>query len=242
MIRLVRAGLRLLDAALEGRRRAGGSAGSYVVRVGSTFTEPALAAHRAALAAAGDDARWGIRLFVTDDRLEPRGLGRLQGPPIDGVVELGYEIAEARAGAVCDGGHIRRRRRGLRGRDGDSGSSPHAPRAERLEPSPREGGLRFDGEAAEGGERSGASAWRAHRGFRPGGARRRGSALELTVAGEAAAGGSGRQPAPRGKSGHRRAGWSGDVPAKAAGKCHRNEPPQCRAAREPGAGKGEKVR
>jgi hypothetical protein len=31
-------------------------------------------------------------------------------------------------------------------------------------------------------------------------------------------------------------------PGKPAGKCHRNTPPKRRAAREPGAGKGEKVR
>jgi hypothetical protein len=37
-------------------------------------------------------------------------------------------------------------------------------------------------------------------------------------------------------------GGRGTDPAKAAGKCHRNTPPKRRAAREPGAGKGEKVR
>jgi hypothetical protein len=31
-------------------------------------------------------------------------------------------------------------------------------------------------------------------------------------------------------------------PGKPAGKCHRNKPPKRRAAREPGAGKVEKVR
>jgi hypothetical protein len=31
-------------------------------------------------------------------------------------------------------------------------------------------------------------------------------------------------------------------PGKPAGKCHRNKPPKSRAAREPGAGKGEMVR
>ena len=31
-------------------------------------------------------------------------------------------------------------------------------------------------------------------------------------------------------------------PGKPAGKCHRNKPPKRRAAREPGAGKGEMVR
>jgi len=31
-------------------------------------------------------------------------------------------------------------------------------------------------------------------------------------------------------------------PGKPAGKCHRNTPPKRRASREPGAGKGEKVR
>ena len=58
-------------------------------------------------------------------------------------------------------------------------------------------------------------------GRRPRPARRRGpagAALELMAAGQAAAGGSERQPAPRGKSGHRRAGWSGSRPGETRGK------------------------
>ena len=42
---------------------------------------------------------WGSRFFVTDaDPLELVGWGGFKGPPNDGVVELGYEIAEPRQG------------------------------------------------------------------------------------------------------------------------------------------------
>ena len=41
---------------------------------------------------------WGSRFFVSGDPPELVGWGGFKGPPEDGVVELGYEIAEARRG------------------------------------------------------------------------------------------------------------------------------------------------
>lgn len=60
-----------------------------------TFTE-ALRRTREALAADPGVARWGTRLFVTEAPPELVGWGGFKGPPDAGVVELGYEIAEAR--------------------------------------------------------------------------------------------------------------------------------------------------
>lgn len=54
----------------------------------------ALERTRAAVAADPARARWGPRFFVVDD--EPRtlvGWGGFKGPPQDGTVEIGYEIA-----------------------------------------------------------------------------------------------------------------------------------------------------
>ena len=42
--------------------------------------------------------RWGTHLFLAGDPAELVGWGGFKGPPVDGVVELGYEIAEARQG------------------------------------------------------------------------------------------------------------------------------------------------
>lgn len=62
-----------------------------------TFTE-ALHRTRDALAADPGGARWGTRLFVTEAPAELVGWGGFKGPPDDGVVELGYEISDARRG------------------------------------------------------------------------------------------------------------------------------------------------
>ncbi len=97
MIRLVRAELRLFDAALVGDDALAEALGHPVAPGWATFTE-ALQPSRDALAAAGGDARWGSRLFVTEDPPELVGWGGFKGPPQDGVVELGYEISGARAG------------------------------------------------------------------------------------------------------------------------------------------------
>jgi RimJ/RimL family protein N-acetyltransferase len=61
----------------------------------ASFTT-ALARTREARAAAPGDTRWGARLFVAGEPPELVGWGGFKGPPRDGFVELGYEIAESR--------------------------------------------------------------------------------------------------------------------------------------------------
>jgi RimJ/RimL family protein N-acetyltransferase len=98
MIRLVRADSDLLDAALAGDDSLARALGHDVVAGWATFRE-ALAPKRDATAAAGPSgSQWGPRFFVTDEPPELVGWGGFKGPPSGGVVELGYEIAEARRG------------------------------------------------------------------------------------------------------------------------------------------------
>jgi RimJ/RimL family protein N-acetyltransferase len=97
VIRLVRADLKLLDAALAGDAELARALGHDVVTGWATFKE-ALQPIRDALAADSRRARWGTRFFVTDDPPELVGWGGFKGPPRDGVVELGYEIASVRQG------------------------------------------------------------------------------------------------------------------------------------------------
>jgi [ribosomal protein S5]-alanine N-acetyltransferase len=97
VIRLVRAELRLLDAALAGDDALAAALGHDVVRGWATFVD-ALAPARDGLAARPEDAEWGVRFFVAGDPPELVGWGGFKGPPKGGVVELGYEIAESRRG------------------------------------------------------------------------------------------------------------------------------------------------
>jgi RimJ/RimL family protein N-acetyltransferase len=97
VIRLIRADVSLLDAALAGDDSLAKALGHDVVPGWVSFTE-ALQPTRDALAAPGADPRWGTRFFVTEEPSELVGWGGFKGPPRDGVVELGYEIAEARQG------------------------------------------------------------------------------------------------------------------------------------------------
>ena len=97
MIRLVRADLALMDAALAGDGALAKALGVEVVHGWATFTD-ALRRTRDSLAGQPEGARWGTRLFVTEHPPELVGWGGFKGPPKDGVVELGYEIAKARRG------------------------------------------------------------------------------------------------------------------------------------------------
>jgi [ribosomal protein S5]-alanine N-acetyltransferase len=97
VIRLVRADVSLLDAALQGDDALGRALGIEVVSGWVTFTE-ALAPTRDAVATNPGQVEWGARFFVAGDPAELVGWGGFKGPPEDGVVELGYEIAEARRG------------------------------------------------------------------------------------------------------------------------------------------------
>jgi [ribosomal protein S5]-alanine N-acetyltransferase len=97
VIRLVRADLELLDAALAGDDSLARALGHDVVAGWVTFTE-ALEPTREALALDSCGAGWGARFFVTDDPRHLVGWGGFKGAPRDGVVEIGYEIAKARQG------------------------------------------------------------------------------------------------------------------------------------------------
>jgi RimJ/RimL family protein N-acetyltransferase len=97
VIRLVRANVELLDAAIAGDGPLACALGHDVVAGWATF-RGALRSVRDALAGGSDDTPWGPRLFVAGDPPELVGWGGFKGPPRDGVVELGYEIAEARRG------------------------------------------------------------------------------------------------------------------------------------------------
>jgi ribosomal-protein-alanine N-acetyltransferase len=97
VIRLVRADLDVLDAALTGDEALARELGVVVVSGWVSFTE-ALPAVRDAVAADPSRAEWGSRFFVAGDPPELVGWGGFKGPPADGDVELGYEIAPARQG------------------------------------------------------------------------------------------------------------------------------------------------
>ena len=97
VIHLVRADLRLMDAAVRGDDVLAEALGCDVAAGWATFTE-ALKPTRDAIAASPDGAAWGARFFVTGDPPELVGWGGFKGPPDDAIVELGYEIAESRRG------------------------------------------------------------------------------------------------------------------------------------------------
>jgi [ribosomal protein S5]-alanine N-acetyltransferase len=95
VIRLVRATVELLDAAIVSDRALTRMLGHAVVPGWATFTG-ALPRVRDALAGEPSESPWGPRLFVTGEPPELVGWGGFKGPPRDGVVELGYEIADSR--------------------------------------------------------------------------------------------------------------------------------------------------
>ena len=97
VIRLVRAELHLMEAALAGDDALAKALGYDVVDGWATFTE-ALQPTRDALAANPCGSVWAARFFVARDPPELVGWGGFKGPPKDGVAEVGFEIAEARRG------------------------------------------------------------------------------------------------------------------------------------------------
>jgi [ribosomal protein S5]-alanine N-acetyltransferase len=97
MVQLVRGELGLMDAALAGDEALAEALGHGVVAGWATFTE-ALRPTRDAVAGRPEGAAWGPRFFVTGDPPRLVGWGGFKGPPQDGVVELGYEIAESHRG------------------------------------------------------------------------------------------------------------------------------------------------
>jgi ribosomal-protein-alanine N-acetyltransferase len=95
VIQLVRPGVELLDAAVAGDDALARALGHGVVPGWLTFTN-ALQPARDALAADPEHGLWGPRLFVSGEPPELVGWGGFKGPPREGVVELGYEIAAPR--------------------------------------------------------------------------------------------------------------------------------------------------
>ena len=99
-MRLVRADLALLDAAIAGDDALAARLGHPVAPGWVTFTG-ALEHTRDKLAADPGDPRWGTCFFVAGEppALELVGWGGYKGPPgADGTVEIGYEIAAGRRG------------------------------------------------------------------------------------------------------------------------------------------------
>jgi ribosomal-protein-alanine N-acetyltransferase len=97
VIRLVPVTVDLLDAAIVGDDALARALGHDVTPGWVTFRE-ALRATRDALAASPTISTWGARFFVSDEPPALVGWGGFKGPPEQGVVEIGYEIAEGRWG------------------------------------------------------------------------------------------------------------------------------------------------
>lgn len=95
VVRLLAADAALMDAALAGDEALSAALGHPVVPGWVSFTE-ALAPTRNALAADPSRARWGTRFFLAGDPPELVGWGGFKGPPDEGFVEIGYEIAASR--------------------------------------------------------------------------------------------------------------------------------------------------
>src|SRR5687767_13321412 len=94
---LLLATVRLLDAALVGDEALAEELGHGVEPGWATFVE-ALRPTRDALAGDPEGETWGPRLFLDGDPCRLVGWGGFKGPPRDGVVEIGYEIAESLRG------------------------------------------------------------------------------------------------------------------------------------------------
>ncbi|HEV2787572.1 MAG TPA: GNAT family N-acetyltransferase [Solirubrobacteraceae bacterium] len=107
-IRLLTPDLALLDAAVAGDVALSRALGHDVAEGWAVF-ETSLSGTRDALAADPASARWGTRLFISED--EPRtlvGWGGFKGPPQDGAVEIGYAVAPAWRGRGAASAAVRK--------------------------------------------------------------------------------------------------------------------------------------
>lgn len=150
VVRLVRADIHLMDAALAGDESLAAALGHGVVAGWATFTG-ALGPTRDALAANG--SRWGARFFVAGDPPELVGWGGFKGPPEDGVVELGYEIAEVRRGRGLATAATRAMLAEAFADEGVTAVIAHTlPEPNASNRVLEKAGFRYDGEAQENGE------------------------------------------------------------------------------------------
>ena len=92
LVGLVTPDLELLDAAIDDRPALGRGLACEVSE-GWVVSPEALRRVRDALAADSESAGWGTRFFVLDEPRTLVGWGGFKGPPREGVVELGYEVA-----------------------------------------------------------------------------------------------------------------------------------------------------
>jgi RimJ/RimL family protein N-acetyltransferase len=152
VIRLVRADVSLLDAALQGDDVLERALGVEVVPGWVSFTE-ALPPTRDAVAADPGRVEWGSRFFVAGDPPELVGWGGFKGPPEDGVVELGYEIAAARQGRGLATAATRAMLEEAFSDDGVAAVIAHTlPERNASNRVLEKAGFSFDGEAEEDGE------------------------------------------------------------------------------------------
>ncbi len=92
-VALLPADISLLDAAIEGDDALGRALGGYKVAPGWQVFSEALPVIRDAAVEDPKSLRWGPRFFVREEGRTLVGWGGFKGPPVTGVVELGYSVA-----------------------------------------------------------------------------------------------------------------------------------------------------
>jgi len=97
-VRLMRADLRMMDAAIEGDAALARVLGLSVAEGWAAAFPGALGTARRTLAQSPAGDRWGTHLLVAGRPGEVVGWGGFKGSPRDGVVELGYEVAVGHRG------------------------------------------------------------------------------------------------------------------------------------------------
>jgi ribosomal-protein-alanine N-acetyltransferase len=106
VVRLRAGTVELMDAAIAGDAELEQVLGHPVTPGWVSFTE-ALAPTRNAIAADPSRAAWGVRFFLAGEPPELVGWGGFKGPPVNGEVELGYEIAPSRQRQGLASGAVR---------------------------------------------------------------------------------------------------------------------------------------